>query len=254
LAEIAGAVELEPDNPHYRSNQGWIQVIGGNLEEARRALGLAFSLDPDNEITLGNLQVLDWLDENGGTYRDYLLRPLDIETIEELADDEEWEDVDAICAEYNSCRLEAMALELLGGDEGQRRRLPDLVSTLSTFFDFLRDCRADTYHLNDDVIFLTSAFQPLMHKFIFKHHDVDRDLIEDICKAVLGFFAFLASHDVVDADDHREFRAEVLRLEPEMIDKAERYGEIRHDRDIDEEEKERIREELFDGDHLWPHL
>jgi hypothetical protein len=33
-----------------------------------------------------------------------------------------------------------------------------------------------------------------------------------------------------------------------------RYNEIRHDDSISEEEKEDIREELFEGDHVWPFI
>lgn len=254
LTEIAEAVELEAGNPYYRSNQGWIQLIAGNLEEARVALDLAACFNPDDEVIQGNLQVLEWLVENGGTFWDYLLRPADISAIEELADDEEWQEVDALCEAYNSGRLEAMAVEMLGGDEEQRRRLPDLLATLRLFFGFVRECRADTYYLNDDVITMTTAFRPLMHKFIFKHSDADRALIGEICGSVLEFFAFLTAHDLVSADEYRELQSEVQRLEPELLDKAERYGEVRHDRDIDEAEMERIRDELFDGDHFWPHL
>ena len=31
-----------------------------------------------------------------------------------------------------------------------------------------------------------------------------------------------------------------------------RYNEVRHNDDYTEEEKEEIREELFEGDHAWP--
>jgi hypothetical protein len=34
----------------------------------------------------------------------------------------------------------------------------------------------------------------------------------------------------------------------------ERYNAVRHDDEFDEEEKEAIREQLFESDHLWPHL
>ena len=47
---------------------------------------------------------------------------------------------------------------------------------------------------------------------------------------------------------------EYSELKDELIDKMERYNLIRHDDDMDEEEKEAIREELFEGDHAWPFL
>jgi len=40
----------------------------------------------------------------------------------------------------------------------------------------------------------------------------------------------------------------------ELIGKMERYNAIRHDQTIEDERKEAIREELFEGDHAWPHI
>jgi len=41
-------------------------------------------------------------------------------------------------------------------------------------------------------------------------------------------------------------------MKKELIGKMQRYNAIRHNNDLDEEEKEAIRDELFDGDHAWP--
>ncbi len=46
----------------------------------------------------------------------------------------------------------------------------------------------------------------------------------------------------------------VRRNRKALIDKMERYNRIRHDDELDEAEKTAIREELFEDDHLWPHL
>jgi hypothetical protein len=46
----------------------------------------------------------------------------------------------------------------------------------------------------------------------------------------------------------------VRRNRKGLIEKMERYNAIRHDGGLGEEEKEAIREELFEDDHLWPHL
>lgn len=43
-------------------------------------------------------------------------------------------------------------------------------------------------------------------------------------------------------------------MKKELIDKMQRYNSIRHNDDMDEEEKEAIRDELFEGDHVWPFL
>ncbi len=41
---------------------------------------------------------------------------------------------------------------------------------------------------------------------------------------------------------------------PVLLEKMECHNEIRHDDDVDEDEKEAIREELVEGDHAWPHV
>ena len=43
-------------------------------------------------------------------------------------------------------------------------------------------------------------------------------------------------------------------MRDEMFTKMHRYNEIRHDYSISDEEKENIRNELFEGDHLWQML
>jgi plasmid stability protein len=34
----------------------------------------------------------------------------------------------------------------------------------------------------------------------------------------------------------------------------ERYNAIRHDNSVEEEQKEALREEIFEGNHAWPHI
>jgi len=43
-------------------------------------------------------------------------------------------------------------------------------------------------------------------------------------------------------------------MKGEIIGKMERYNAIRHDPKVDDERKEALREDLFEGDHAWPHL
>jgi hypothetical protein len=252
--EQAEAVRLAPDNPNLRNNQGFVHLALGRLGEARVELEEAARLDVETEVVEHNLRVLSYLEEHGGSHLDYLLRPLDLEEVERLSEAEEWEEVDALCASYDSSRLQLLILAAMQGDEGQRRRLPDLVSTLSQLFRFVRQVRSDAYHLNEDVVWLTRHFQPLMHKFIFKHGDADGQLVEEVCDALLELYALLASRKVIRSADHRAFVRVVRKLRPELVRKAESYRTVRHDPQVSTEERERIQDELFDGDHLWPGL
>lgn len=252
--EISEAVRLAPLDPNHRSNQGWIDLLAGNLAQARAALEAAAELDRDHQAVRGNLEVLGYLEAHGGTYLDYLLRPPDLARIESLADDEQWEAVDELCADYNGGRLDAMVLAAMEGEETQRRRIPDLIATLTTFFRFVREVREDAYHLNEDIGWLTDHFQPLMHKFIFRHRDADPQMIEEICAALLELTDFLAARGLVSSADRRTFRSKLRTLKPGLIRKTTRYGQIRKDRSLSEAERERVQDELFDGDQWWPTL
>ena len=93
-----------------------------------------------------------------------------------------------------------------------------------------------------------------MHKFIFKFGDVDHEMMEDIYEALLEYFDFLASRGIVSTVKFKRFKKKILGMKKVLIGKMERYNEIRHNDDIDDEEKEAIRDKLFRGDHTWPHL
>lgn len=254
LLHIARAVEMEPDNPHFISNQGWIHLIAGNLKEAGKAFAEALRLDPDDEVVKGNLETHRYLTKHGGNYLDYLLRPADKEEIDRLADEEEWEKVDELCTSYNDCRMEAMAQTLLQEDEHERLRLPDLLSTLRQFFIFVDKVDQGGYIVNEDLSFIHEYFKPIMHKFIFKFGDIDREMLEEIYESLLEYYGFLSGHGLVSTMEFKRFQKKILGMKKELIEKMQRYNMIRHDDDMDEEEKEAIREELFEGDHAWPFL
>lgn len=97
-------------------------------------------------------------------------------------------------------------------------------------------------------------FKPIMHKFIFKFGDVDRETLENVFEALTAYYGFLASRRIVDAAEFKNFVRAILSVKGELIGKMEQYNAIRHDETMREEQKEVLREELFEGDHAWPHI
>jgi hypothetical protein len=158
-----------------------------------------------------------------------------------------------LCATYNRDRLQALGRHL-AADEKSRSRCADVIRTLESFFDFVDRVSAMAGLLYEDIGHLHVNFQPIMHKFIFKFADVDREMMEDVCESLLEYYGFLARKNLVSPAEIKRFRAMIRRKRKGLIDKMERYNAIRHDDGLDEEEKEAIREELFEGDHAWPHL
>lgn len=248
------AVALAPKNARYHCNLGWGYLVAGRLGEAETQLRRATGIRPDDEVTLGNQEILRFLQRQGGTFEDYLLRPLDRTELDRLEKKCErrgdFADLDRTANQWNYDRLEAWKWELC-----RRRDLPsypEVYKSLRAFFRFFQELSEDTYTLYEDMDRLGPRFRPLMHKFIFKMADADADIIEEIYVGLLSFYGHLAERGVLGKSRFAEFRSRIVGMKPSIIDKAKRYAEIRHDGSISEEEKERIRDELFDGDHLWP--
>ena len=253
LPHIEKAVQLEPDNHHFKSNQGWLYLMAGNLKEADEALESALFLNTDDEVVKGNFEIHKYLSKHGGNYFDYLLRPVEEERLERLKDEEDWEEMDRMCDSYNNCRFEAMAQYFLQENKDEIPRLADILATLREFFRFVRKVDQDEY-LNEDLDFIYEYFKPIMHKFIFKFGDIDHKMIEEIYEALLGYYEFLACKGLVSTKKFKRFRKKILGMKKELIGKIQRYNAIRHNKDMDEGEKEAIRDNLFEGDHSWPFL
>ncbi|MBC8871605.1 MAG: hypothetical protein H8E44_19440 [Planctomycetes bacterium] len=253
LRHSAKATDMAPDNAFFRSNHGLHHLMDGNASEAEIHLSAALRLDPENEVTKGNLEVQKYIARHGGNFSDYLVRPVDREEIERLSDDEDFEPRDQLCATYNADRMQALGRNMAAGAD-TRGRCADVIATLQSFFDFVDRVSNMTGLLHEDIGHVFRHFNAIMHKFIFKFGDVDREMIEDVCESLLVYYGFLARLELVPPAEFKQFQAMVRRNRKGLIEKMERYNAIRHDPGLDEEEKEAIREELFEDDHLWPHL
>jgi tetratricopeptide (TPR) repeat protein len=253
LLHIKKAINLEPDNHYFKANQVWLNLMAGNLKEASEMLESALLLDPNNEEVKGNLDTHKYLTKHGGNYFDYLLRPVEKEMIEQLWDEEDWDELDRLCDLYNADRFEAFTQNFLQNKKDEISRLPDMLAALKEFFRFVRKLHQEV-HLNEDIDFIHEYFKPIMHKFIFKFGDIDQEIIEGIYIALLEYYGFLASMGLQSTMEFNRFQKNILGMKKELIDKMQRYNAIRHRNDMDEDEKEAIRDELFDGDHAWPFL
>jgi len=253
LRHSAKATAMAPDNAHFRGNHGLHHLMAGNASEAEFHLSAALRLDAENEVTKGNLEIQKYIARHGVNFSDYLVRPADREEIERLSDDEDFEPLDQLCATYNFDRMQALGRNL-AAEADSRGRCADVIKTLENFFDFVDRVSNMTGLLHEDIGHVHRHFDAIMHKFIFKFGDVDREMIEDVCESLLVYYGFLARQELVSPAEFKRFRTMVRRNRKGLIEKMERYNAIRHDSGLDEEEKEAIREELFEDDHLWPHL
>ncbi|GAF86572.1 unnamed protein product, partial [marine sediment metagenome] len=135
------ALELEPENATFLNNLGWIHLEAGNLKDAEISLKKALDIRPDYESAAGNMDALKYLKKkkNGGIFLDFLLRPVDREKLQKLKDEEEYEALDPLCADYNASRLEAFKRTMLDGYDYQPHQISNLAETLHLFLSFVDD-------------------------------------------------------------------------------------------------------------------
>lgn len=244
------ALALEPENHRHHANLGWACLEAGRLEDARAQLERSLALDPDDPVTLGNRDVLRFLEAEGGTLEDYLVRPLDHEELDRLEAESEatgdFGELGRTVGKWNHARLEAWKRELCRGSD-----LPEeaeLYRSVRAFLQFVEEVSHDAHTLYEDVDLLRFRFEPLMHTFILRMADADEEIIEEVCAGLLSFHGHLARRGVASWEAVAELRTGVLAMKPTLVSKAERYAEIRHDSSVPEHEKERIRGELFGRD------
>jgi tetratricopeptide (TPR) repeat protein len=255
IATQEKALELEPHNANFLSNLGWIHLAAGNLDDAGITLKKALEIKPDYKFAKGNMEVHTYLKENnGGNYFGYNIRSIDRDKLEQLEDEEKYEDLDTLVADYNGSRMAAYKKVLLEEGKFLPHQIANLASTLSPFFSFADGVLNEGMFLYDDLSNIYLNFKPIMHKFIFKHKDIDNKILDDIYSSLISFYGFLTKYKLLDRSYYREFVTEIRGMKSELKKKMNRYNKIRHDYTISEEEKDNIRSELFEGDHELPFI
>jgi len=257
IETIDKAIELKPESHHYHSNKGWYYLIFGNLDEAEKSLNQSLKLNKTNEITKGNIEVLNYLRKHGGNFVDFLLRPVDHELIRkyEEADENEGQDdyeddiskLSRLYAQYNHDRMEALKLVLSSRETHVTPRLAYIIETLKLFLDFV-DKQSLDYFLFDDVNYIQEDFLDIMYMFIVKFKDVDADLINDIYDGLTIFYSFLREREIVTNEEYQALIDTMNNEKKGIISKMKHYNKARSNPDITEEDMSALREELFDFD------
>jgi tetratricopeptide (TPR) repeat protein len=253
LLHVTEAIKLEPKDYGFWANKGWYCLMRGDLDDADAALAKALQIKPKDPVASGNLTILQYLRKHGGTYWNYLERPLDRTEIERLIDQED-DRATELCEDFNTCRIEAFAQAALLKGGKDLSRLSDLLATLRTFFNFVSQIDSSGFFLNEEIAVISGNYRPIMHKFIFKHGDVDREMMEDVWESLRAYYGFLAGRRIVDTADFESLQKTIRKTKGEFLDKMEKYNAIRHDDSLSEKNKEQIRQKLFEKDHCWPHF
>jgi tetratricopeptide (TPR) repeat protein len=245
------ALELNDSNAKFYCNMGWIEMIRGNLDTAKTMLEKSLELDQEDEVTVNNYKACKLMRKNKlKNWEAFLLSEIDYDHLEKLEDEDDFEEYDRRIRIYNSNKIEAFKSDLARNSKYTPTEIFDILFSLNYIFDLISESHESDYFHYDDILSVEVSFKSIMHKFILKTKDIDDEIFNGVYTAILEFYKYLEKQKVVSG--YKSLKKEMLKLKPELIEKMLRYNEIRHNDEYSDEEKDDIREELFEDDVFLP--
>ena len=239
------ALAINDSNNKFYSNMGWLEMLRGNLEQAKVMLERSLELKKRDKYAMNNYEVCNVLikDKKLNTWEDYLLRPIDYEYLDDLREKDKFDEYSKQVQIYNQERLEAFKFDLIRNTKYSLSEKFDIMFTLNYIFDLIQ--RLDLYDefFYEDAAEVEINFKLIMHKFILKTGDIDEEIFNGAYTALQEFYNFLAKRKVITGNAHKNLRQEMLALKPELIRKMNRYNKVRHNDEYTEKEKEELRED-----------
>ncbi len=248
------ALELCDTNNKYFSNMGWIELLRGNIDNAKKMLDRSLKLDPHDEFTQGNMKMLTIMQKNKDlkNWEKALLRKKDYEYLDRLEDEDDMDEYQKQIIIDNYGKLDAFKFDLLRNSKYTQRKKYDIWFTTGYILDFIEKICDDTYFSYDDIDTVEFEFKSIMHRFIIKTGDIDEEIFNDVYTSLFEFYGFLSKHKVISG--YKSLKDEMLGSKEGLLDKMEQYDEIRHNDEYTREEKEELREKLFGSDGFWQRL
>jgi tetratricopeptide (TPR) repeat protein len=247
LRQFQEAIALAPKDPRFHSDLGWAYMEMGRLKEAKPHLKRSLKLDPVYAYAKGNLDLLSFLEKKGGTFEDYLARPMSSADREGLEEEPgSAADVGPLLQtvrQWNHDRLEAWRRHLSRTWEDPRDL--ELFKSVRAFFQFLEELDLTDYVLYEDVVLVDVHFESVFAQFMLRMSDADGEILEEVCDGLLSFHSYLARKGVVDPEDFADFRSRVQEMRPILVVKADRFAAARNDPSLTQAQKARIRREMF---------
>lgn len=245
------ALELNDSNAKFYCNMGWIEMIRGNLDTAKTMLEKSLELDQDDEVTVNNYEACKLIHKSKlKNWEAFLLREIDPDHLEKLQDEDDFGEYNRQIRINNSNKIEAFKSDLARNSKYNPAEIFDILFSLNYIFDLIWESYESDYFYYDDIFFVEVSFEPIMHKFILKTKDIDDEIFNGVYTAILEFYKYLDRKKVVSG--YKSLKKEMLKLKPELMEKMLKYNEIRHNDEYSKEEKDDIREELFEDDAFLP--
>jgi hypothetical protein len=85
-----------------------------------------------------------------------------------------------------------------------------------------------------------------MFKIILETKDIDAEILNDMYDALLNFYKFLSEKGV--AKGYNSLEDKMLKFKPKLLEKIEKYDNVRNNDGYTDEEKREFRKRLIEMD------
>lgn len=247
------AVEIEPKSTYFLNNLGLYYLSDKKFDEAEKYFNLSINANSEHENPKNNMIDLKKMKKLNLSLKEFYLLPIDNNQIEKYKTNDEWDEIEEYIDITNAQKLLIFHSYISENNQYKTHNYHSLLSTLQIFLKFVKSICDDPF-IFENIVYFTVNFKAIIHKFIFKHGDVDDEILTEIFDSTLIFYGFLFDKNVISQKQLLEFQNISNSSKSEMFDKMHKYNKIRHDYTMSETKKESIREQLFDGDHEHPFL
>lgn len=247
LEEAEKAVSMAPDHCKSLSNLGWIKMIRGEVSSAKEVLEKAVEADPDDGYAKGNLDACVFMMDNElKDWTSFLLKDQDHDNIERMREENDDAGLEKERINYNRSLLQAFRHGLAVDNSRTYDEKYDLFFSLTYALKILDDVSFDDDLYFSDILDVKISMDRFLARLIVKTSDMDDSIFDGSINAILEFYRFLESKDVVDG--FKDLEGEVEELREEFREKMHAYNLARRSGDPDA--KMKARDKLF-GDLYW---
>ncbi|UCH93086.1 MAG: tetratricopeptide repeat protein, partial [Candidatus Aminicenantes bacterium] len=222
------ALEIDPGNDYFVNNLGWVHLMNGNYQQAQEYFQKAMEFNPDNPSAWENLEAAEYMDQHRLTYFEYLLRPADMDMLNDLFKAADFQGAAELCQVYNTDRREAFKIHHL-----QKKNLPshEILNILQPFKFFMNTLEKrvdDEIFLYENMDLVHNKFKYFLYQFLLNSDNVDELLLDDICRSLTVFYDFLRETNLLTTDQYKRFVGLITPLIKEFSGKIDQFNRVRH--------------------------
>ncbi len=223
-------------------------MVSGDINRAEESLEKAMKYKHSEKKRIAkNLNICKVIKNTGMmNLNDYLLRKIKYYCMDEFSEDDDFDcEYYEYINDYNNSRLHAFGTYLLENSEYAPYEKDNIYHAAEYILNCIDEIEGGGFFY-DQIKLINDKFKLTIHKFIFKTRDIDIGVFNDVYTALLEFYKFLQKNDLVLKSEYDDLKKTMSELKPGLIETMLKYNQIRHNPDYSDEEKEKIRYELFE--------